>query len=165
MAVLLRLGNPALLTAQDYARERLFGPLGITRVRWNIGRDGRNIGGWGLNLTPRDMAKLGLLYLHGGAWDGRQIVPAEWVRASLTPRVDVAPGKQYGYQWWLYDTHGAYTALGHGGQTIFVIPDLDVIVVTTADIPDHDPICPESRARYERLLGAIRGASRDPTAP
>lgn len=126
--------------AIDFARQYLLGPLGIRDFDWERNPRGDAIGGWGLALTARDMAKLGYLYLHNGQWDGQQVVSADWVRAATTQHSDPDGRLGYGYQWWLYDTHGAYTALGKGGQTIFVIPDLDVIVVTTADIPDHDPI-------------------------
>ncbi|HMN61887.1 MAG TPA: serine hydrolase [Anaerolinea sp.] len=126
--------------AIDFARQNLLGPLGIRDFDWERSPQGDAIGGWGLSLTARDMAKLGYLYLHNGQWDGRQVVSADWVRAATTQHADPEGRLGYGYQWWLYDTHGAYAALGKAGQTIFVIPDLDVIVVTTADIPDHDPI-------------------------
>jgi CubicO group peptidase (beta-lactamase class C family) len=124
----------------DFARENLFEPLGIRDFGWERTRRGDAIGGWGLLLTARDMAKLGYLYLHEGAWDGRQVVSASWVRAATSQHADPDGRLGYGYQWWLYDTHGAYAALGRSGQTIFVIPDLDIIVVTTAGISDHDPI-------------------------
>lgn len=126
--------------AIGFARQNLFGPLGIRDFDWERNPQGDAIGGWGLALTARDMAKLGYLYLHHGEWDGRQVVSAQWVQAATTQHADPEGRLGYGYQWWLYDTHGAYAALGKSGQTIFVIPDLDVIVVTTADIVDHDPI-------------------------
>ena len=126
--------------AVEYARKNLFEPLGIRDFGWERTPQGDAIGGWGLTLNARDMAKLGYLYLHQGEWDGRQVVSADWVHAATTRRADPEGRLGYGFQWWLYDTHSAYAALGRGGQTIFVIPDLDVIVVTTADIANHDPI-------------------------
>jgi CubicO group peptidase (beta-lactamase class C family) len=86
------------------------------------------------------MAKLGYLYLHNGQWDGQQIVSANWV-ADAT-RLHTATDGQlgYGYQWWTYYPLKAYTALGRGGQTVFVIPELDLIVVTTAELDNHDAI-------------------------
>jgi CubicO group peptidase (beta-lactamase class C family) len=69
------------------------------------------------------MAKFGYLYLHGGVWEGEQIVPAEWVEASVTPL-------HYGYQWWRL-ANGGYAALGYGGQRIAVVPHLDLVVVIT----------------------------------
>jgi CubicO group peptidase (beta-lactamase class C family) len=128
------------LSARDYAGPNLFEPLGIANLRWDTDRAGMPIGGFGLQLTPRDMAKLGYLYLHNGSWDGRQIVPAAWVGTATQKHTATDGELGYGYQWWTYPSYGAYTALGLYGQTIFVIPQADLIVVTTADVANHDPI-------------------------
>jgi CubicO group peptidase (beta-lactamase class C family) len=88
------------------------------------------------------MAKLGYLYLHGGRWDGQQIVSAAWVSAAVEPHTatDSTLGLGYGYQWWTYPSRGAYAALGRDGQTIFVVPGLQLIVVTTAETDGHEAI-------------------------
>jgi CubicO group peptidase (beta-lactamase class C family) len=127
-------------TTRDFAQQALFDPLGIKRVTWEQDRQGVPIGGWGLQLTPRDMAKLGYLYLQGGMWDGRQIVPAAWVKAAVQRHTATDSELGYGYQWWTYPTLGAYAALGRDGQTVFVVPDLQLIVVTTAEIDGHGAI-------------------------
>jgi CubicO group peptidase (beta-lactamase class C family) len=92
-----------------------------------------------LKLPARDLAKFGYLYLNGGRWDGRQLIPADYVRASTRPYGDV-PGLagSYGYQWWetSADGHDSFYAAGAGGQVIRVIPDLDLVVVITSD-PDQ----------------------------
>ena len=85
----------------DFAREHLFAPLGIENPGWDRDPTGIPIGGWGLKLTPREMAKLGYLYLHEGAWDGKQVVPAAWVRNSTRPHIAAGGLLQYGYQWWI----------------------------------------------------------------
>jgi CubicO group peptidase (beta-lactamase class C family) len=128
--------------AFDFAEKNLFGPIGITSANWESNPDGVSIGGWGLQLIPRDMAKLGYLFLHGGMWDGKRIVSAEWVREATREHTDTGPGSElgYGYQWWIYPRWHGYAALGRYGQSIFVFPDLDLIVVTTAGMPDLDPI-------------------------
>jgi CubicO group peptidase (beta-lactamase class C family) len=125
-----------------YAKENLFGPVGITSASWESNPAGVSIGGWGLQLVPRDMAKLGYLFLHGGMWDGRQIVSAGWVGEATSEHTGTGPGSDlgYGYQWWIYPRWHGYAALGRYGQSIFVLPDLDLIVVTTAGMPNHDPI-------------------------
>ena len=131
------------MNTMDFAQKTLFEPLGITHVTWETDPKGTPIGGWGLQLTPRDMAKLGYLYLHEGKWGERQIVSSEWVRRATqkhTATDDDDLG--YGYQWWIYPGDKAYVALGLYGQTIFVAPDLDLIVVTTAGSLDHDKIFP-----------------------
>jgi CubicO group peptidase (beta-lactamase class C family) len=133
-----RAGTPT----RDFAQQALFDPLGIETATWEQDRQGIPIGGWGLQLTPRDMAKLGYLYLHDGTWDGRQIVSAAWVSAARQRHTgtDSTLGLGYGYQWWTYPAHGAYAALGRDGQTTFVIPDLQLIVVTTAETDGHEAI-------------------------
>jgi CubicO group peptidase (beta-lactamase class C family) len=128
------------MNTRDFAERELFAPLGITGARWDTDTQGIPIGGWGLQLTPREMAKLGFLYLHSGVWDGRQIVSPEWVRTATEKHTSTDSQLGYGYQWWIYPRWGAYAALGLNGQTIFVIPDLDLIVVTTAAIDGHDAI-------------------------
>ena len=127
---------------RDFAEKMLFVPLGITNVGWELDAADIPIGGWGLQVTPRDMAKLGYLYLHNGTWDGQQIVSAEWVRAATSwhTETDSQIGLGYGYQWWIYPSYGAYAALGRYGQTIFVAPDLDLVVVTTGQVDGHDAL-------------------------
>ncbi len=124
----------------DFLQPRLFDPLGIESESWIVTVDAANRGGGGLYLTPRDMAKIGFLYLNQGRWDGRQIVAREWVERSTSPQssgygflsgVDIGTGA-YGYQWWIADAAGwpAFTAMGYGGQLIYVVPGLDLVVVT-----------------------------------
>jgi CubicO group peptidase (beta-lactamase class C family) len=125
---------------RDFADQFLFKPLGITDYRWDANGAGTPIGGWGLQLTPRDMAKLGYLYLRKGQWEGQQIVSAEWVENATRTHTETDNELGYGYQWWTYPTLSAYTALGRGGQTVFVVPELDLIVVTTAELDNHDSI-------------------------
>ena len=76
-------------------------------------------------MTSRAMAKFGYLYLEGGDWNGQQIVPADWVEASVA-------NSHYGYQWWRL-SNGGYAALGYKGQRIVVIPDLEMVVVVTGE--------------------------------
>jgi CubicO group peptidase (beta-lactamase class C family) len=119
----------------DFAEKNLFAPLGIENYTWEVDAQNIPIGGWGLKLTPRDMAKLGFLYLHKGSWDGRQIVSTAWVETAVSPHVNAGLWS-YGYQWWIDDLHAAYAARGRFGQLIYVVPDLDLIVVSTAGAED-----------------------------
>lgn len=123
---------------RDFAQENLFDPLGI-QVEWETDSQGIPIGGWGLQVTPRDMAKLGYLYLHQGMWEGRQIVSSEWVQSATQKQIET-DGGGYGYQWWLNPDLGGYSAQGRYGQTIFVQPELDLVLVTTAHAVSHDQI-------------------------
>jgi CubicO group peptidase (beta-lactamase class C family) len=122
----------------EFAKKNLFEPLGITDFIWELDKQGIPLGGAGLNLTPRDMAKLGYLYLHEGVWDGQQIVSAAWVKAATQTHTDPHHklGFGYGYQWWTFPRLGAYQAAGYGGQYIVVVPASDLVVVVTADQGD-----------------------------
>jgi CubicO group peptidase (beta-lactamase class C family) len=128
------------MNTRDFAEKYLFAPLGIKDADWDTDSQDIPIGGWGLHITPRDMARLGYLYLHQGEWAGEQVVSARWVESAARKHTDTDGELDYGYQWWIHPRLGGYTALGRYGQTIFVIPELDLIVVTTAQVDDHDPI-------------------------
>jgi CubicO group peptidase (beta-lactamase class C family) len=121
-------GGPA---ASRPAFEWLLAPIGITDAVWETDPKSVPIGGWGLNLTPRQMARLGYLYLRGGEWNGKRIVSAAWVAAATTPRM-VLDGLDYGYQWWIDPEEGSYAAHGRFGQLVYVLPRLDLVVVFTA---------------------------------
>jgi CubicO group peptidase (beta-lactamase class C family) len=123
-------GQPTM----DFARAHLFEPIGMTSVSWFRDPDGNPTGGWGLALTPRDMARFGYLYLREGAWDGTQILPPEWVTASAQSYTySPQAGQGYGYQWWT-NTPNSFEAVGAGGQYIFVRRASDLVVVMTSDI-------------------------------
>jgi CubicO group peptidase (beta-lactamase class C family) len=121
----------------EYAQDRLFEPLGINDFHWELDASGIPNGGWGLDLTPRDMAKFGYLYLNDGVWDGQQVVPTEWVTASVNDRIEFDDRWGYGYQWWIYPPFDAYSAVGLGAQLIVVIPDSELVVVFTAALSDN----------------------------
>ncbi len=141
------------MKTRDYAEQYLFKPLGIADAKWETDASGIPIGGWGLQLIPRDLAKLGYLYLRNGQWDGKQIVSGQWVKRATEQHTRTDSDLGYGYQWWTYPSLDAYVALGRGGQTIFVIPRLDLIVVTTAEMSNHDPVF---RLIEEYIVPAVR---------
>jgi CubicO group peptidase (beta-lactamase class C family) len=128
------------MNPRDFAQQYLFQPLGISNVQWDTDAEGIPIGGWGLQMTPRDMAKLGYLYLQDGKWDEQQIISAGWVENATRGHTETDGDLGYGYQWWTAPSLEGYTALGRYGQTIFVIPGADLVIVTTAQIEDHDEI-------------------------
>jgi CubicO group peptidase (beta-lactamase class C family) len=120
-------------SAMSYARKRLFGPLGISDVFWQEDPGGISIGGYGLYLQPRDMAKLGYLYLRNGVWDGTQILPSAWaerIRDATLP--SSVAGLRYANLFWVDPERKAYFALGYHGQRILVIPEQDIVAVITA---------------------------------
>lgn len=129
------------MSTSEFAEKYLFQPLGLRNVRWDTDAQGIAVGGWGIYLTPREMARLGYLYLYEGSWDGQQIVSADYVKAATTGYMRDSERLSYGYQWWIYNDSDAYAALGRYGQTIYVSPEHDLIVVTTAKLDgNHDPI-------------------------
>jgi CubicO group peptidase (beta-lactamase class C family) len=130
------------MSALDFAHEVLFPPLGITDTYWDASPEGINYGYSHLFLQPEDMAKFGYLYLHGGEWEGEQIVPSEWVENSTQEHISATLQDGYGYQWWIDDA-GYYMALGYNGQFIFVLPDLDMVVVIVSDRYEGDFEAPE----------------------
>jgi CubicO group peptidase (beta-lactamase class C family) len=121
-----------------YTRSRLAEPLGTTLPRWPADPQGIYFGGNEMRMTPRAMLAFGEMYRNGGRHEGRQIVPHDWVAASLKPQVGARrTGEGYGYGWFISSVRGypMYYAWGYGGQFIFVVPSLELTVVTTSD-PD-----------------------------
>ena len=144
----------------EFARAKLFGPLGIrtdgaleqvlsdqvdaatleayqrASVAWPVDPQGYNYGAAFLRLPARDLAKLGYLYLNGGNWDGQQLIPADYVQAATSPygsSPNLSMG--YGWHWWVAveGGHRTFSARGDGGQFIYVVPDLDLVTVVTGD--------------------------------
>jgi CubicO group peptidase (beta-lactamase class C family) len=129
----------------EYARDKLFDPIGIKDVMWYQDPQGIDIGAFAVQMRARDMARLGFLYLYNGKWDNKQIVPESWVENSVTKKMDgeFNDGTKggYGYFWWLkhLDLEGGrkadlFYAAGSGGQRIYVVPEYNLIFVVTANI-------------------------------
>ncbi|HSL43702.1 MAG TPA: serine hydrolase [Anaerolineales bacterium] len=121
------------MNPRDFAEQYLFEPLGIANVIWMKDPAGIPLGAGGFQLTPRDMAKLGYLYLRHGEWDGHQIVSPEWVETSTQSHVDVTMNEHfgYGYHWITVTSMDGYAASGGGGQIILTVPKYDLVIVTT----------------------------------
>jgi CubicO group peptidase (beta-lactamase class C family) len=136
-AVLTRSTNMTLL---ELAETYVFKRLGISAREWDE-HQGYTFGGHGLNLRTRDLAKFGYLYLNHGEWEGKQIVPSEFVRESTQEHNPGGPPGNvgYGYLWWVTEIkgHPVYLAGGWGGQFVHILPDLDVVVVITSDFDRH----------------------------
>jgi CubicO group peptidase (beta-lactamase class C family) len=148
------------LRMDDFAEKYLFAPLGITDYEWDhINPDMIHASG-NLKLRPRDMAKLGYLFLNGGMWKGERIVSEEWIEESTKGHVSLSPTGEYGYQWWLKTYHSgsksvdSFYAAGWGGQRIMVFPSLDMVVVFAGgNYVGEEPV-DEIITRY--LLPAVR---------
>jgi CubicO group peptidase (beta-lactamase class C family) len=129
---------------ETYAQQKIFGPMAMNHS-WLKYKD-IPAAASGLRLTPRDMAKLGVMMLNKGRWEDRQIVPERWVDLSTTRHAQVEPdpqcGRAYGYLWWLGPGCAStpptpwFAGIGNGGQRIWVVPSRDLVVVTTAGLYD-----------------------------
>jgi CubicO group peptidase (beta-lactamase class C family) len=122
--------------AEDYARQKLFDPLGITDWHWDRDAEGLTRGDGMLTLLPRDMAKIGYLYLRHGEWEGRRLLPAGWAdvlkHAAVNMHAPEDPNQSYSNFFWIFPERHVYMATGLRGQLIAVFPDLDIVAVTTA---------------------------------
>jgi CubicO group peptidase (beta-lactamase class C family) len=179
------------VTPLAYAREKLFGPLGIPAppgrfpipledgtpqaersayaragFAWPADRAGTHTGHAYLRLRPVDMLRLGQLYLRGGRWHGRQVVPEQWVEDSTRNQLDGVggPGAGYGYLWWTYDSADprGFAAAGYGGQRIHVVPELGLVVVLSSEADIREPqddntSDAEADALVRAVIDAVRG--------
>jgi CubicO group peptidase (beta-lactamase class C family) len=123
-----------------FAEQFLFEPLGISRTRWDLYANGLTDTGGGLSLQARDMAKIGLLALDNGRWNGKQVIPQAWIEESTRAQVAAGSGAQYGYLWWRTGIPvglrrvSTYFASGFGGQQINVFPELGLVAVFTHEL-------------------------------
>ncbi len=141
----------------DFAAETLFAPLGIEKPEWQFSPLGTAMTGGGLGLRTRDLAALGRLYLDGGTWNGKRVVPAAWVERSVAPHASVDDTTEYGYLWWLRTltregkTVRTWMMQGSGGNKVVVVPSLRLVcVITTTNFRVRD-----SHALSDRLLTDI----------
>lgn len=145
-----------------YAEEHLFKQIGIKNYYWKRSPAGQADTEGGLYLAPRDLARIGYLFLQDGAWNGKPVVRPEWVQASVAPSVSEARGLKYGYLWWLIphgDTPGhlAWAAQGFGGQRLIVAQESDLILVFTGWNIDRPSL--NGREMLERLMPAVHPQS------
>ena len=153
----------------EFARAQLFDPLGIDSdpawvetdqgtpeeraataeaydaadFAWPIDPQGIHAGWAFMKLRPEDMAKLGLLYLNNGDWEGESLISSTWVKEATSPRVDTfTTPSGYGYQWWTHTEEGIemFLAVGYGGNLIAVVPDRDLVAVIASDFDVSDPL-------------------------
>jgi CubicO group peptidase (beta-lactamase class C family)/Cu/Ag efflux protein CusF len=153
------LAGRAGMPLPEFARTRLFEPLGIRGWEWGRDLRGRPRAYAGLRMRPRDMAKLGRMVLHDGVWQGRQIVPASWLNASFTPQ---EPNPGYGDHWWLgvvWASGKSYVwraGIGNGGQRLFMLPALDLVVVVTAGDYNDGKVGREALRLLSLVVGAVQ---------
>ncbi len=176
------------MDARSYANQYLFQPLGIAPVEvkdWGADPEKISNGIAGLYLTPRELAKLGYLYLNRGSWDGKQVVPASWMDAATREQAYIGPDpyvggqdRRFGYMFSIFPEQKYYGYLGMGGQEMFVLPEKNMVVVFTSSLAAgkegdllpylNDYIVPAAKSSqplpaakpaYDRLASAIQAAA------
>lgn len=146
----------------DLARDDLFGPMGVTHWEWRGGAHGQPLAYAGVRLPPRALLNLGRLVMDGGLWEGRPLLPAAWAAAVQQPAMRVGNGPlQYGYQWWggPVDQGGrplTWTGgFGNGGQRLFVVPALQLVVVMNAGQYNSGSIGGHEMRLFRRIVAMV----------
>ena len=156
-------------TLHSFARENLFEPLGMGPTEWATGRDGEPFAASGARMSVRDLARIGVMMLNAGKVGEREVVPADWVARCTTPYVSADEVRRYGYQWFLIDIafgkpkgwapgrlERMWMAQGEGGQRLFVIPALQlVIAMTHGNYGREDQGIPPTRILREVILASV----------
>lgn len=144
----------------QFAAENLFNYLEVANFKWDFIPDKSHEDDFGeVCLTSRDMAKFGLLYLNGGAWNGKQVIAKDYIKQSLTKQ-SVVEGINYGYLWWCEDLtangkiYTGMAAKGNGGQRIFIWPDQHIVAVVTAG--NYNTQSPANKLLIECVLGGLK---------
>lgn len=153
-------------TVVEYLQTRLFDPLGIDPPRWDKNPQGISLGGYGLFLRTEEIAKFGQLYLQKGLWQGKQLIPADWVDLATSKQVSNGNNPSsdwnqgYGFQFWRC-RHNAFRGDGKDGQFCIVMPDQDAVVVMTANTANMQA---QLSLVWDHLLGGFQGEalSEDP---
>jgi len=148
----------------DYAKKNLFEPLGIQSAYWHQGPQGYHIGGFGLALSARDLAKIGFLYLNNGYWNGQSIVSEYWVKESTAQQIQAVRHPiygtfGYGYQWWVKEVDGcsSFRAWGRRGQYIVVVPKLDLVIAVTSETAQpHPPTSIHYNPLFDLVAAAVK---------
>jgi CubicO group peptidase (beta-lactamase class C family) len=148
------------METSEYAQQKLFDPLGIPRPEWRKDKDGLAMGGFGLELTPMQLAAFGSLYLKEGVWNGERVISKEWISESTDCSIYTAMSwdceqSGYGYYWWM-NGFGGYSAHGYSGQYIFVLPEHNAVAVFTSRLSEADFSIPY-RLMKEYVIPALGG--------
>jgi CubicO group peptidase (beta-lactamase class C family) len=152
----------------DYLTPRLLAPLGITDATWEQSPQGIDVGGWGMSVKTTDIAKFGQLYLQNGVWEGKQLLPAEWVADATRSHIsngdpsDANDWHQgYGFQFWRC-RHNAYRGDGAFGQYCVVLPDQDAVIAITSNVDNMQTVL---NLAWDYLLFGKEQEAKLPTLP
>jgi CubicO group peptidase (beta-lactamase class C family) len=157
-------------TLHQFARENLFDPLGMGPTEWATGPDGEPFAASGAQMSVRDLAGIGVMMLHGGKVGERAVVPGDWMTRCITPVISADEVRRYGYQWFAMDIafgkpkgwaagrlERMWWAQGEGGQRLFVIPALQLVVaITSGNYGKEDQGIPPARILREVILGSLQ---------
>jgi CubicO group peptidase (beta-lactamase class C family) len=161
-------GNPHLISAilqkvtgkptDVWADEVLFSRIEMTNYNWARYKDGITLGGFGIETTPRELAKIALCVADGGRWKGQQVIHSNWINDMLTAHIEVEDSNySFGYFWWIDNNRNIKFMLGHGGQFAFIVPDKNLLVVMTS-IPntqgDYEINADEALPIVDRIINA-----------
>jgi CubicO group peptidase (beta-lactamase class C family) len=134
-----------------FAKQVLEQPLGITDVKWNTSPEGIGMGGGGTRYRTRDLAKIGQLMLDGGRWQGRQVIPAAYVKAMTTAHAQARDDAEYGYFWWHFHFNvdgkdvAVWSMSGNGGNYVLFMPERHLVAVVTSKAYNQRYAHPQSR--------------------
>jgi len=145
---------------EEIAHDSIFTPLGITDYFWESNIEGTTLGPAGLFLRPRDLAKIGKLVLQQGRWENRQLISHDWILISTNYQTEVPgpEGFRYGYYWWVVPEVSGFTAWGHGGQFIFVLPQYEMVIVMTSMPSTNDDEVGTTLSKFLPIVKKIKEA-------
>lgn len=144
----------------EYLQEKLFDELGIHNYHWDLGPEGCEMGGWGLYMPTKDLAKMGQFFLQKGKWNGRQLLDGEWIEQAMSPQIfqkgervsDDDSANGYGFQMWCNSVGGGARLDGAHGQWVLICPDKNAVIVITENVNrTHDAIKAVWKDIYELI--------------
>jgi CubicO group peptidase (beta-lactamase class C family) len=135
-------GDPQLMSAilqnatgrptSEWADEVLFSKIGLNNINWVRYKDGTTLGGFGIETTPRELAKLAMCVADSGRYGNQQIISKDWIAEMTSPLIEVSDLYSFGYYWWIDTSRSIHFTWGHGGQFAFIVPEHQLIVVMTS---------------------------------
>ena len=120
------------MPTDEWADKVLFSKIGLSNYNWIRYKDGVTFGGFGIETTPRELAKFALTVADDGNWRGQQVIDSNWILEMTSPQVETGFDYGFGYMWWLDATRNTYFMWGHGGQFAFIVPDQNLVVIMTS---------------------------------
>lgn len=162
-------GDPHLMTAlmqkvvgvpaDEWAEDALFSSIGFQNYNWVRYKDGTTHGGYGIETTPRELAKIALLVANDGVHNGQQLVSTSWITQMTSKQVETGYDYDFGYQWWIDPGRNIHFMWGHGGQFAFIVPDYNLLVVMTS-IPntqgDYQISADEALTVVDKIINACQ---------